>query len=76
MAVRTTVDIPQPLHDRLRHRAQQSGASIRALIVRAIEQSYSEQKKGEHVTGPLVAGAGKLGPAFPVDENPHDLVLP
>jgi len=75
MAVRTTVDIPQPLHDRLRHRAEQSGASIRSLIVRAIEQVYREPGKGSYVTGPLVKSPGKLGPAFPEDENPHDLVF-
>ena len=73
MAIRTTVDIPEPLHDRLRQRAERSGASIRSLIVRAIEQVYSEQK--EYVTGPLVTGPGKPGPAFPEDENPHDLVF-
>lgn len=74
-AVRTTVDIPEPLYDRLRHRAKRSGASIHSLIVRAIEQVYSEPKKGDYVTGPLVAGQGKLGPAFPEKENPHDLVF-
>lgn len=75
MAVRTTVDIPEPLHDRLRLRAERSGASIRALIIRAIEQVYSERKKGDYVTGPLVTAPGKLGPSFPKDENPHDLVF-
>jgi hypothetical protein len=75
MAVRTTVDIPDPLHDRLRQRAERSGASIRSLIVRALEQAYTEPKKGEYVTGPLVTGRGKLGPDFPEDENPHDLVF-
>ena len=75
MAVRTTVDIPELLHDRLRLRAERSGASIRSLIVRAIEQAYSEPRKGEYVTGPLVTGPGKLGRAFPEDENPHDLVF-
>jgi hypothetical protein len=54
MAVRTTVDIPEPLHHKLRQRAQQSGTSMRALIVRAIEQTYSEPRKGRYVTGPLV----------------------
>jgi hypothetical protein len=68
VAVRTTVDIPQPLHDTLRHRAAQSGTSIQSLIIRAIEQTYSENSKGAYVTGPLVAGKGKLGPAFPKDE--------
>ena len=52
-----------------------SGASIRSLIIRAIEQAYNEPKKGEYVTGPLVTGPGKLGRAFPEDENPHDLVF-
>lgn len=75
MAVRTTVDIPEPLHDALRQRAERSGASIRTLIIRAIEQTYSEGKKGTRVTGPLIRRKGKLGPAFPKDENPHDFVL-
>jgi hypothetical protein len=75
MPVRTTVEIPEPLHDQLRRRAEQSGSSIRALIVRAIEQAYSGADKGDYVTGPLVNGKGKLGPLFPTDENPHDLVF-
>jgi hypothetical protein len=75
VAVRTTVDIPEPLHEKLRHRAQQSGTSIRALIVRALEQTYSGRGKSAYVTGPLVKGRGKLGPSFPKDENPHDLVF-
>ena len=48
---------------------------MRALIVRAIEQTYTEPKKGRYVTGPLVKGKHKLGPRFPTDENPHDLVF-
>jgi hypothetical protein len=76
MAVRVIVDTPQPLYDRLRQRAESSGASIRSLIVRAIEESYAEPKKGKRVTGPLVVTEGNLGPGFPVDENPHDLILP
>ena len=75
MPIRTTVDIPEPLHDTLRQRAERSGASIRSLIIRAIEQVYIEPKKGEYVRGPLVTGPGKLGPAFPEDENPHDFVF-
>ena len=75
MAVRTTVDIPEPLHDLLRQRAERSGASIRSLIVRAIEQNYGRRDRGRRLTGPPVRGRGKLGPAFPRDENPHDLVF-
>ena len=75
MAVRTTVEIPEPLHDDLRHRAHQSGTSIRSLIVRAIEQAYVNRKTDDYVTAPLVKGSGKLGPRIPRDENPHDLVF-
>jgi metal-responsive CopG/Arc/MetJ family transcriptional regulator len=75
MAVRTTVDIPEPLHERLRHRAESTGTSIRSLIVRALEETYAEKGKGRRVTGPMVRGKGKLGPRFPTDENPHDLII-
>jgi len=75
MAVRTTVDIPEPLHGKLRQRAEETGTSMRMLIVQALEQTYAEPRKGRPVTGPLIRKPGKLGPRFPVDENPHDLVL-
>lgn len=75
MPVRTTVDIPEPLHDRLRRRAESSGTSIRSLIVHALEQTYPGPKKGQRVTGPLVRGTGKRGPNYPTDENPHDFVF-
>jgi len=74
MAVRTTVDIPEHLHQSLRERAERSGTSIRALIVSALEQAYAPGKKGKYVTGPMIKG-GKRGPRYPVDENPHDLVF-
>lgn len=32
-------------------------------------------KKGEYVTGPIVAGKNKPGPLCPKDENPYDLAL-
>lgn len=75
MTVRTTIDIPEPLHDRLRDRAERSGASIRSLIVRAIEQTYPGSTKGRPVTGPLIRGGGKRGSKYPTDENPHDVVF-
>ena len=75
MAFRVTVGIPETLHERLRRRAQDTGTSMRTLIVQAIEQAYAEPRKGKFVTGPLVRKIGKLGPRFPVDENPHDLVI-
>ena len=76
MPVRVTIEIPQTLYDRLRQRAENTGTSMRSLIVQAIEETYAEPKKGERVTGPLIVTKGKLGPRFPVDENPHDLIFP
>lgn len=76
MAVRTTVDIPEPLHHQLRQRAERSGTSIRSLIVHAIEQTYAAPAKGAYVTGPLIRTKGKRGPRFPKDENPYDLIFP
>lgn len=76
MSVRTTIDLPEPLHDRLRHCAERLGTSIRSLIVRAIEQAYPESQKACSVTGPLIRSSGKRGPKYPADENPHDLVFP
>jgi hypothetical protein len=76
MTVRTTVDLPDPLHDRLRNRAEKSGTSIRSLIVRAIEQTYPDtNKSGDCLTRPLIQGSGKFGRAFPEDENPHDFIF-
>ena len=75
MAVRTTVDIPEPLHDRLRCRAESTGVSIRSLIVSAIEQTYSESGRKEPLSGPLIQSAGKRGPLYPTDENPYDIVF-
>jgi hypothetical protein len=75
MAVRTTVEIPEPLHERLQRKADESGTPMPSLIVQALEQAYPEQRKGRYVTEPPVKTTGKLGPAFPTDKNPHDLVF-
>lgn len=79
MPVRTTIEIPEPLHEVLRRQGERSGASMRSLIVRAIEQTYQlpdpQPKKGKRVTGPMIKGRGKRGPAYPGDENPHDLIF-
>ncbi len=53
MAVRTTVEILEPLHD-----------------------MTSGTKAGVIVTEPMITGEGKLGPEFPVDENPYGLIFP
>jgi hypothetical protein len=76
MPVRTTVDIPQLLHDRLRRRAEASGTSIRSLIVTALEQTYAPARKRKLVKGPMIDANGKRGPRYPTDETPYDLILP
>lgn len=76
MAIRTTVDLPEPLHAALRQRSAVTGQSMRKLIVNALEASLDQPKKGKYVTGPMISVKGKLGPAFPIDKNPHDLILP
>ena len=48
---------------------------MRALIIRALEETYGKKRKGAYVTGPFIKRKDKLGPAFPKDENPHDLVF-
>ena len=75
MAVRTTIDIPEPLHETLSKRAKALNTSIRALIIRAIEDAYRPSREGKMITGPFIKGR-KLGPDFPTDKNPHDLILP
>jgi hypothetical protein len=76
MAARTTIELPEALHERLRERSRSTGVSIPFLIVQAVEQTYAEPiKKGKRVTGPMITGTGKRGPLYPVDENPHDLIL-
>lgn len=69
------IDIPESLLDLLRQRAEQSGMSIRSVILHAIEQTYGEPRRRKRLKGPFLRASGKLGPAFPTHENPHDLVL-
>ena len=84
MAIRTTIELPEPLHEALNRRAHQSGTALDIVIVRALEQSCNppgaEQpsvkpvKKG-FVTGPMITCKGKRGPRYPTDETPHDLIF-
>ena len=80
MPARTTIELPESLHERLKERARNSGVSIPSLIVRAVEDVYAETgttapKSGRPVTLPLIPATGKRGPLYPVDENPHDIVF-
>ncbi len=75
MPARTTIELPESLHERLKERARSSGVSIRSVIVRAVEETYAEPAKGIPFPGPMIPGTGKRGPLYPVDENPHDLIF-
>ena len=76
MAVRTSIDIPEPLYEAARERAEQQRTSIRAIVLRALEQHLRTPGHRRSVTGPLLDLKGDVGPLFPIDENPHDLILP
>ena len=43
-------------------------AFFRYLLVRVL-------KRDGRVRGPMIRGKGKLGPEFPVNENPYDLIF-
>ncbi len=79
MRAHTMVELPESLHERLLERSRSTGASIPSLIVRAVEQTYAQTDAGTEVKvpfpGPMITGTGKRGPLYPVDENPHDLIL-
>lgn len=76
MAVRLTVDVPKRLYEALRRRARLLNTSIDALILQAIAEKHPPDRKPRMVRGPMIKGPGPFGPAFPVDENPHDFIIP
>jgi hypothetical protein len=75
MPARTTIELPESLHERLKERSRSTGVSIRSLIVRAVEETYAEPVDGTPFPGPMISGTGNRGPLYPMDENPHDLVF-
>jgi hypothetical protein len=75
MNIRTTVEIPVPLHSSLRKEAQRKRVSMRSLIVDAIAEKYGVPNDRVLLTGPVLKGTGRPGPRFPVDETPYDLLL-
>jgi hypothetical protein len=59
--VRTSLDIPAPLHRQLHEAAVRRGCSARQLILRSIERLVTEELPypGKRVTLPLVPTAGR-----------------
>jgi hypothetical protein len=76
MSIRTTIDIPEDLHQVLRRRAASEKTSIRCLVIHAIEGRYGEgMRKGIRLKGPPVQGKAKPGPLCPDRENPYDVLF-
>jgi hypothetical protein len=59
--VRTSLDIPAPLHRKLHEAAVQQGCSARQLILRSIERLVAEEAPAmeKRVRLPLVPAAGR-----------------
>jgi hypothetical protein len=59
--VRTSLDIPAPLHRRLHEAAAKRGCSARQLILRSIERLVEEEAPdpGPRIRLPLVPPAGR-----------------
>ena len=59
--VRTSLDIPAPLHRQLHEAAARRGCSARQLILRSIERLVTEElpHSSKRVTLPLVPAAGR-----------------
>ena len=60
-SIRTSLDIPAPLHRKLHEAAVRCGCSARQLILRSIERLVDEElpHRGRRAQLPLVAGAGR-----------------
>jgi hypothetical protein len=59
--IRTSLDIPAPLHQRLHEAAAKRGCSARQLILRSIERLVSEELRApsDRVRLPLVPAVGR-----------------
>jgi hypothetical protein len=68
--VRTSLDIPVPLHRKLHEAAERRGCSARQLILRSIERLVAEElpRPQKHVRLPLVPAAGRQMRAVTSDE--------
>jgi hypothetical protein len=59
--IRTSLDIPAPLHERLHEAARLRGCSARQLILSYMERLVAEElpRKPQRVSLPLVPAAGR-----------------
>ena len=75
MSIRTTIDIPEDVYEKLRRKASDEKTSIRALVLNAIEGKFNRTEPRIPMTGPPVPGRSKPGPLCPDKENPYDLIF-
>ena len=58
--MRTTVDIPDEIYRRLKIKAAEDGETVRALILRGVEQTLAETPEEKRkVDFPIIRGDGK-----------------
>ncbi len=58
--MRTTVDIPDEIYRRLKIKAAEDGETVRALILRGVEQTLAEKPvEKRKVDFPIIRGDGK-----------------
>lgn len=75
MTVRVAIDLPTPLYEELRQKADDLDASLESLVLQAIDSMLQKSEKRAYVTGPLIRGKGKRGPRYPTNKNPWDLIF-
>jgi hypothetical protein len=73
--MRTTIDIPDPLYRKLKVKAAESGCSMKALILRGVEQQLAPGRpKRGRVTHPIVPSKHP-GTLHITNEEIYDLIF-
>jgi len=77
--VRTSIDIPAPLHRRLREAAARKGCSARQLILESLERVVADEeppnpKRRLVIQGPLVPSRGPGAPTDWTNEKLYELL--
>lgn len=71
--MRTTVEIPDSLYRELKTRAAVEGASVRSLVLQAVEQSFAKLETRKRIRFPLIRGKGPR--VNPTDEQIEAAIL-
>ena len=71
--MRTTVDIPDRTYRRLKSKAARQGCSVKALILRGVEQELGQARAGRRVQLPIVRSKQR-GTLRLTSEQIYDLI--